>query len=105
MRASFGMTCCFLAREDIFSTLPQADVDVATAADFCGPGFGHEGDAFAVLGNDFLQALLEDNMHIGHRERLVIDKIQFVLTAAPFAFAAFDRNSRGAHLISDLAKE
>src|SRR6267154_1531586 len=99
------MTSWFLAREDIFATFPKADVDVATAADLGCPRLGHEGDGFGMLGDDFLEALLEYDVHIGHWERLVIDKIQFVLAAAPFAFAALDGNSRRAHLISNLAKE
>src|SRR5215471_11597714 len=99
------MTCWFPARENIFATFPKADVNMTTAADFSCPGLGHEGDGFAVLGDDFLETLLEDDVHVSHWERQVIDKIQFVLAAAPFTFAAFDGNSRSAHLIPNLAKE
>src|SRR5262245_48535301 len=99
------MASWFLAREDIIAVFPKADVNMATAADFSGPGFGHKRDAFAVLGDDFFEALFEYDMHVGHWERFVINKIQLVLTAAPLTFAAFHGNSCTAHLISNLSKE
>ena len=40
-----------------------------------------------MLGRDFFDALLEDHVQVGHRQWLIIDKVDFVLAAAPFAFA------------------
>src|SRR5439155_7329085 len=90
--------------EAISSAAPQAEMNVTTAAHFGGPRFGHERDRLAMLGRDFFDPLLEDRVHVGHGQRLVIDKVDFVLAAAPFAFAGLDRHARLAHPVPNRAK-
>src|SRR5947209_648775 len=86
--------------EQVYTLLPEADVDMATAPHFRGPGLSHEGDTFAVLGRNLFYTLLENNVHVGHGTGLGVMKIELMLTAPPFTFAGFHRNTRGAHLIA-----
>src|SRR5204863_5243196 len=87
------------------SVAPQAGVDMATAARLIHERFGHEGHALAALRRNLLHALLEDAVHVGHTQRFVVDKIDFVLSPAPFALARLDGNFRSHHVIAHLPKE
>ena len=64
--------------------LPEAGVDVTTAARLADKWFGHETDCLALLGGNLFHPLLEHHMHIGHGDRLGVNKIDFVLASAPF---------------------
>src|SRR5207247_9707278 len=47
--------------------LPDADVNVATAAGLAGEDLGHEAEALAVLRGDLLGPLLDADGPVGHR--------------------------------------
>ena len=42
---------------------------------------------------DFLQALLEDDVAVGHLQRVGVADVQLVLPESPFAFRALDRHA------------
>ena len=100
LRAAFA----FRVPKKICAVAPDARVDVATVSRLGDGILRHEGHGAAVLGENFLHALLEDNVHVGHRHRLRVGEIDLVLTAPPFAFARLDRDARCGHLIADAAK-
>src|ERR1019366_6303839 len=56
--------------EEVSSALPQTDVDMARAASVSRAVLGHEGHRLALLFGDFLHALLEEQVHVSHRQRL-----------------------------------
>ena len=58
-------------------------MDMTGIASFGRSVFRHERDAFAVLLGDLLHPLLEQHVHIRHRQRLSISKIDLMLAAAP----------------------
>ena len=91
--------------KNVPATFPQAHVDVAGIAGFAWRIFGHEGNRFAVLFSDFFYALLKEDVHVGHGQRLGVAEIDFVLAAAPLAFAAFDRHAGSGHAVADRAHE
>src|SRR6516164_4584981 len=91
--------------KNILTVAPEAHVDMATAADFRGPGFGHEGDGFAVLSGDLLEALFEDDVHVRHGQRFVVAEVDLVLTTAPLALARFNGNAGINHEITDSSHE
>jgi len=78
---------------------------MTTAANLRGVEFGHERNGFALLRHNFLEALFEHDVHIGHRDGFVIDKVHFMLSPAPFAFAGFHRHSRRGHHVPDGAHD
>ena len=77
----------------ILPVLVQTEVDMTTAPRLALARLGHEGHRFAVLPSDLLHALFEKNMPVSHKQRLAVGKIDFVLTAPPFALGTFHRNS------------
>src|SRR5205085_12425096 len=76
--------------EDVLAVAPQAEVDVAARARLRRIRLRHEGDAHAGELGDFLHALLEDDMAIGHVERFGVAHVELVLAVAPFAFRSLD---------------
>src|SRR5688572_5857790 len=78
---------------------------MTTVARLAHGGFGHEGDGAPLLRGNFFDSLFEDGVHVRDGERIAVNKIYFMLAAAPLAFAGFDRDTSGAHLISHRAKE
>src|SRR5438874_2347495 len=66
----------FMARlpKKVFSGLPKAGMNMATAPRLGHGWLGHEGDCFALLGRHFPDALLEDHMHICHWDWFGINK-------------------------------
>src|SRR5260221_4272112 len=73
---------------------------MATAARLGDKRFGHETDRPALLRRDFFDALLEDDVHVRHGNRLGMDKIDLMLAPAPFSFAGFHWNAGCAHEIA-----
>ena len=69
-------------------------MDVAARARAVGGELGHEGDAHAHALRNFLQALLEHDVAIGHLEHLGETHVQLVLALAPFALRVLDRHAR-----------
>lgn len=80
-------------------------MDVTTAAHLGMPRLGHEGDGFALLRGDLLDTLFEQHVHVGHRQRLVVHKIDFVLAAPPFPLAGFHRHARAGHGVAHRAQQ
>ena len=66
---------------------------------------GHEGNGLALLLRHFLDALLKQHVHVRHRKRLIVDEIDFVLSPAPFAFAALNGHAGLSHGVADEAHE
>ncbi len=54
----------------------------------------HEGDAHALLVGDLLQALLEDDVTVGHLERIGVADVELVLAEAPLALRVLDGDAR-----------
>jgi hypothetical protein len=80
-------------------------MDMARIAGFTGSILGHERNGLAMLLGDFLDALLKDQVHVGHGQGCGASEIDFVLAAAPFALAALDGDARGGHAVADGAHE
>src|SRR5437879_6421339 len=72
---------------------------------FAGSVLRHERNGLSELFGDLLRALFEKHVHVGHRQRFIVHKIDLMLTSAPFALAALDRHPRSRHAITDGAHE
>ena len=66
-------------REGVLAVAPQAEVDVAARAGAVGGELRHEGDAQARRVGELLQALLEDDVAVGHLERFGVAHVDLVL--------------------------
>src|SRR5262245_32622991 len=75
-------------------------MDMTTAPDFGGPGFGHESHALTELAGELLDSLFEHDVHVCHLQRFSVPKIDFVLPTTPLALARLHRHSGGAHLVA-----
>lgn len=82
------------ALHDAFAIPPQAQVEVAARTGLGRVEFGHEGDAHPQPVGDFLEALFEDDVAVGHVERVAVPQVQFVLPLAPFTLGTFHRDAR-----------
>ena len=76
-------------------------MDVTRAARLARCILRHEGHGLAVLLGDFAHALLEEPVHVRHRQRRGAGEVDLVLTAAPLALAALHRHTRGTHVVAD----
>ena len=68
-------------------------MDVAARAGAVGGELGHEGDAHAHRLGDFLQALLEHDVAVGHVEHFGVAHVELVLAVAPFALGVLHRHA------------
>src|SRR4051812_20719543 len=65
-------------------------MNVAARAGTIGGKLGHEGDAHARGLGDFLEALLEDGVAVGHLEDAGVAHVDLMLAAAPFSLRSLD---------------
>ena len=67
--------------------------------------FGHEGDRLALGIGDLLGAVLQDDVAVGHLQRLGIAHIDLFLAGAPLALGILDRNAGSFHLVAETAHD
>jgi hypothetical protein len=89
------------AGEGVFALAAQAEVDVAAGAGLAVGELGHEGDGDAGLIGDLLEALLEEDVIVGHLEDGVVADVDLVLAEAPFALGVFDDDAGGFEVAAD----
>ena len=87
-----------IAGEDVGGVVavarPQAQVDVAAAARLVGLGLRHERHRDSLLLGEFLHRLLQQYMAVGHRQRVGVADVEFVLPDGGLALRVLDRDLR-----------
>ena len=81
----------------------QALVDVARTAGQIGAPFGHKGDRLAETIGDFLNAVFQKHMAVGHGQGVGVADIDLALTRPPFAFGILHRDAGRLQLGADGA--
>ena len=93
-----------VAEEGVGAVGPrERAVDVARAARLVRGRFRHErhGDVFLV--RDLLEALLEDDVVVGHGQRAVVAHVELVLALGRLALGRLDDHARGLQRAADAA--
>ena len=85
--------------------VPQRAVDVAGVAGEVGAPFGHEAHRLALQPGDLLDAVLVDDVPVGHLQRLGIDQVELLLAGTPLALALLDRDAGRLHAVADRAHQ
>ena len=85
----------FVAGEDVLSLLPEAEVEVATAACLVGEEFGQEGGAQVVAVGDGVDGFAEGDLLVGGLEGVGVADGEFVLPVSGFGVVAFDADALG----------
>ena len=94
-----------LAVECVPRLLPQARVHVARASDPAVVRLGHERDGTAVLMRHLFDAVLVDDVVVGHRQRVRKTEVDLLLSGPRLALGALDLDARGLHALADRADE
>src|SRR5207247_6097803 len=94
-----------LAVERVAAVLPETRMDVARAADPGVIGFGHERDRAALLVRHLLDAVLVDDVVVGHRQRVGEAEVDLLLARPRLALRALDADPRGLHALTHRADE
>ena len=92
-----------LSGHDVSAVLPETHVHVTARSGLRGVGLRHERDAHAQAVGDFLEALFEDGVAVGHGQYVGVSHVQFVLPLAPLALGAFHRDARLRQVTADRA--
>ena len=80
-------------------------MDVARAADPGVVGLGHERDRLATLLRHLLDPVLVDDVVVGHRDRIAVAEVEFLLTRPGLALGGLDTHAGCLHVVAYRADE
>ena len=85
--------------------VPQARVHMARRPDVVHRPLGHEGGRPPFLGRDLLDPVLEHQVPVRRRQRLVVGDVDLVLAPARLPLGELDRDVGGPHFVADAAQD